>query len=384
MIKRKNFIILFLILFIVLSLYVYNFFIKDENNIIIKKMKNDTSVVLPDVDKYYVPDGKYSIDVYKVSSRYSKRYGMLCIEKNSNCDVLALSIPVSNDNAMILDINDKQNFILYKDKDIFLYYVKSRKVKKLKINNNYYSYKIGYDNIKNNVIGIIFKNKSTSNYSYYNIQLDKIIVADKYEELIQLDNGYLQGIVNNTSYLVDNGANEEYLSNKGCNYYNIQGDIKKYFIILDKQCNNNDTIDIYTSNFNLLVKNIKKKDYSLDDQSYLYVNNKNRVVKYDVGGNKIDTSDRYDDIKELIQEYAVVIKDNKIQIVSNNNFVVTLGKWKKNYVYDTLSGYHNRGNREGIYVIVRYKIDSLEGIEYFFNPYTGSVEKKELETIMED
>jgi hypothetical protein len=141
---------------------------------------------------------------------------------------------------------------------------------------------------------------------------------------------------------------------------------------------------MYTSDLKKIVSKINDNDYSIDDNAYLYINDHNRIIKYDSEGKKKDKTSRYDEIKDLIEEYAVVLDDNKLMIVSNNNVVVNLGKWKKDYVYDSLSGYHKRLGKEGIYVIIRYNKDSFDGIEYFFDPYSGSIEKNELKTIMEN
>ena len=381
--NKKVLTILFIILFILIVSFIYNFYLKEDGNVIIKKIRND-EIARPDInlDDYEKTTGKYELEVYKVSSRYSRNYDNLCLNKSDSCDKVAFSFFVNTKDAKILDIDEEQSFILYKDEDIYLYHIKTGKKRMINIKNKYYEYKIGFDNIKKNVVGIIYKNKKDDKYSYYNIELDKVIYNNKYEQINNIGEGYLSTKIDKKSYLVSNTEDKEYLTTVSCSDYIIKGMIDGYYIIENNSYNDKNTI--YTSDFKKIASNIHSSNYSIDDSAFLYINEDNRIVKYDSNGKKKNKTTRYDEIMDLIDEYAIVINDNKLMIVSNNNLVVNLGKWRKEYVYDYSSGYHKRPGKEGIFVVIRYNKDVFDGIEYYFDPYNGRVEKRELKTIMEN
>jgi hypothetical protein len=116
---------------------------------------------------------------------------------------------------------------------------------------------------------------------------------------------------------------------------------------------------IYTKDIKLIEKNIKDENMSIDEKGNLYLTKDNKYAKeYNPNGKLIKTSSKYD-IKMLINEYIVAIKNNNLILSTINNKEIKIGTWdnKNNKLETSLSGINidDENNEKELYLIVEDK-----------------------------
>ena len=333
----------------------------------------------------YNKDHKYSIDIYKNES------GILCGRYHEeSCNILALSVPVDNDDVRLLDYKGTYNngYILYMEKNkIKIYGTKNNNVKVL--NNLDISYKNYYIIMKNDVIGISYNNNNYKNIisnecKFYDIK-DGKNKYDKYCIIDSIDNTNYLEAVNNVKYISDMEylyydnflidintgnaiINEE--NDSKCGRYSINGS----FIVHTDTCNDLSSKKYYTINGKLI--NEINNQYLIDqydNKLYFYENDTIYVVDKD--GNIVSTN-KFNGYKiELIsRNYVVAIKDNKLVMINLDDFKeYEIIDWDSNYYFNYMvSGYVENNNKNGYYLIIDYN-NKEPYKELFFDPNTKEV-----------
>lgn len=332
---------------------------------------------------------KYTMDVYKTVSN------VLCNSKEINdiCKTKAFTIKTESNGANILT-NDTKNIVLYNDNGLKIYNDKTKNIIKVDLESNYDAYDLNVYN--DEVIGIVYKNID-ENSSYYDLTTKKSKFVKTYQNLDILDNNYLSAYTYTDDeafgYLLNIKDEKVELSDKSKEIpsisYNINKYNDKYFYTLSycvdvctlEAAYSNDKKEIYKLPEDRSENYFLEFDYSFS-KGYLYLNENNVVKKYDSTGKLINTSNRYENFKQLVQDKIIYVKNSNLVVEDlNDGSSKEIVKWNNSYNYDIyLSGYYTRDDldklnepdkKEGLYLVIYYqsKIGDNYGMEYC---YTGS------------
>ena len=355
-----------------------------------------------------------SMEVYYKTSEF-------CKSNFNGCDN-SFKIATETTDTKIFDTYKKE-YILYKDDTkTKLYSASSKKSKDINISNEYDFYNLVVDSKTNDPVGIIYNEGDSKIRNYYSIILDKDIYNNIYHDLSDIDGNYLSGgkyecnkscdfvsvdllsareekILNSakaTKEDTDEGSSKrfDYISNNNYRYYALVTmlDGYSYNKIYDE-----DLKEILSFNgYGIFENNI-----SVNDKGQIYIVNDNKLNIYDNTGKQVNSISTYDKILQLVDEYIIAIKNNKLVIATIDGLEKTICEWKDNNNYHSgLSGWYETNGKNGIYMVVEdpnisteevwdyYKnsgskeitsIDELIGIdlgyEYYYIPTTGEVGK---------
>lgn len=357
-----------------------------------------------------------SMEVYYKTSEF-------CKSNFNGCDN-SFKIATETTDTKIFDTY-KKGYILYKDgTKIKLYSASSKKSKDINISNEYDFYNLVVDSKTNDPVGIIYNKGDSKIRNYYSIILDKDIYNNIYHDLSDIDGNYLSGgkyecnkscdfvsvdllsareekILNSakaTKEDTDEGSSKrfDYISNNNYRYYALVTmlDGYSYNKIYDE-----DLKEILSFNgYGIFENNI-----SVNDKGQIYIVNDNKLNIYDNTGKQVNSISTYDKILQLVDEYIIAIKNNKLVIATIDGLEKTICEWKDNNNYHSgLSGWYETNGKNGIYMVVEdpnistdevwnyYKnlpeddrdIESKEdlksvdlGYEYYYIPTTGEVGK---------
>ncbi len=395
--KRKNkvlliFLIIFIILFFAASGYiVYDKFFNKKEPIEQKEEKKEETE-----EKEPEENLPYTLSIPK------SEYGYLCKVASEGCSS-SLEIPTKTEDAKLLAISSLSNIVLYKDDVLRTYNVKSKKIDKIKLEDAYDAYDIATNEDETEVIGIIYKDgEKTVDYSttydlvgFYNIKLDTKLYEDKnYNYIYSISDKYIGATTENEeatqNHLLSTTKEEEILHKYGtCVMYDTEDE----FILEKEGCIGEQGATIYTPDKKVLAQELSSNEFSIYNKQ-LYFKQDNKVVIYNIKGNKVKESSNYQEVLDIIENYVVAVNNNKLIISSlDKDFTKELDDWNdEKYYHYMISGYYkenelsNENEKEaGIYLIVgNHGADSSDssGIEYYFNPETKEVKQYDLPEIM--
>lgn len=335
----------------------------------------------------------YTLNVYKYSS------GAICNEYNADlCKDLAFTIKTKTETAKVIKGEDA--FVLYEDDGLRVYNNYDGKITKLNLENQYSYYYLNYKD--NKILGILYVNQSemfSNKGGYYNIAKSEKMYNFKYDNIILInDSNYLSAIKDKNVYLLS--ANEEKEELVSTN--NNENEFPGYFYV---NCFNNkcfyyvadgDVYNVYKFYSNdkkvIFDKKTSEGQWSFKDK-YLYIVDNKVVKKYDIDGTLMSTSKAFNDVKGLIENYAVYVEDGNLSLINiDNDKSVVLDNWNEHYYFDTfISGYYTRekldnmgekNKPEGIYVVMysNQKIaENIYGKEYCYTK-TGEVKTFDVKT----
>ena len=342
----------------------------------------------------------YTLNVYKYSS------GAICNEYNADwCKDLAFTIKTKTETAKVIKGEDA--FVLYEDDGLRVYNNYDGKITKLNLANEYKHYNIHY--VDNNLLGIIYYTESEDYCKYvlsgyYNIELEKKMYDNKYSHIYAIANSkYLSAALGNKIYLLNTESETEVISesytndNNTCyvmsNGFKVYQNNNKYFYYITDA----DAFSAYKfySDAKKVIydKQVGEAKWSFKDK-YLYIVDDKVVKKYDIDGTLMSTSKAFNDVKGLIENYAVYVEDGNLSLINiDNDKSVVLDKWSDNNYFDTwqISGYYTRekldnmnekDKPEGVYVVIYYKDKDSNGnygMEYCYTK-TGEVKTFDVKT----
>lgn len=263
----------------------------------------------------------------------------------------AFRIKVSYKNAKVLDIDStRELFVLYDDNGLCVYNVKENSSHKINLLNKYDNYSMLINDELNKIIGIFFYKKDS--LMYYDIIENKTIpiVIDGYDNFTSksISEKYLSLRTSKT------GSNYTFLFNLETGNVDLENESTfpnaivdyeilkykdQYMIFLWTQHNYyNGYLKIYNSNLNLIYESSEEQiseNYVSFSDGYLYINDNGIINKYDMSGNLIFSSEKYNNIKKIISSYVVYVENNNLvfkSIDNNESFILT--KWNDNWKID--------------------------------------------------
>ena len=332
----------------------------------------------------------YTLDVYKQESGY------FCKEKSDYCKDVAFTIKTQTNDAKILYVSE--DYILYNDNQLKIYNVKSKNVKKVKLENSYNQYTLIYDS-EGNVQGILYTSINKKS-GYYNISTNTKMYDLKYDNLYGFNDGFLRACKDKSIYLLNiDNEKEELVYNTGnsCDKYiglgfeitNYNG--KNFYRIVGEP----NTYMLYSNSKKVIYdKEIKEEAISFNNE-FVYFVDGNNIKKYDIDGNLSSTYNLPNNFKGLIANYAVYVENENLSLMdTDKNKSVVLDKWNDDYYFDTwqISGVYSRDRLDkmgennkpaGVYVVVYYKngkdAKGNYGMEYCYTT-TGEIRTFEVKT----
>ncbi len=359
-----------LLLIILVGIFTYGYFNKSEE----KKLTSN--------------ELKYNLEVYKGID------GFICPEGNEECKVSVLNISVENEFAKLIDITDDGNYILLDDNGLILYDVKNDTRKDINLN-GYDEYKLGYDDHVGKVVGIIYyKDKYVNEQTeleefkikgFYNLQNNEKMYEGIYENLVLLNEKYLEGkiVVDSTeenydietSLLLTDEEKKISSVNGMCEDYGIISFANGYYVKERSGCIDVYNTSLYTSNLNLIVEDIEDNKWSYDENGYLYILDGNKVNQYNSEGVVVKTSNEYNQIEQVAKNYILYVDGGMLKITNENDVTLDVVPWYYGNSYDwSTSGYSEE--ESSININIYNSNDMLE--MYRFDENTKEISKLEI------
>ena len=327
------------------------------------------------------------LNVYKMND------GTICLvsEASDSCSELAFQIETENSDAKLVAVDSNNLFVLLDDNGLKLYNIENQEITAVSLEDTYSDYAIYLNNDQDKVIGIVYTN-STGKVGYYNVSLNQKLYDDKYNNISQIDDNYLNASFDTKNYLLN--ANEEIEelvyeqideNDQGVYYQALSYEDKYYFF---EYANESRNVNKIYANDKEVVSETSLPNYFVSFyEGNLYIVDSNTVKKYDIDANLLSTSDTYNDIKELINNNLIYVNDNKLSLVNiDSNENINILDWRDTYSYDAnISRYYTKAEldsmgetdkEEGIYLVIRYSEPDENGNNGVIYCYTNNQELK--------
>lgn len=327
------------------------------------------------------------LNVYKNSDT-----GGLCLsEIDEYCDELAFQIETENSDAKLVAVDSNNLFILLDDNGLKLYNIEAKEITAVSLEDTYSDYAIYLNNDQDRVIGIVIQIQRAK-VGYYNVSLNQKLYDDKYNDINQIDDNYLNASDDTKNYLLN--ANEEIEelvyeqideNDQGVYYQALSYEDKYYFFEYANESRN--VNKIYANDKEVVLETSLPNYFVSFYEGNLYIVDSNTVKKYDIDANLLSTSDTYNDIKELINNNLIYVNDNKLSLVNiDSNENINILDWRDTYSYDAnISRYYTKAEldsmgetdkEEGIYLVIRYSEPDENGNNGVIYCYTNNQELK--------
>ena len=307
-------------------------------------------------------------------------------DDKEDCGKTSISIKTENE-AKKLDVY-LHKYVFYKDNGkLKVYNHETQKSYIINVASNYFSNYFEVDPTTKDFVGIIIRKEDEGKASYYSVVDDKMMYDQKYDDLMFLSKDYLSG---DTSKCVkdedgDDDCNQTYiylLSTNGekvvAQYqvtpdedgyyggerqYGLLQNEKGLYIYVGEFTDAVAYDEVYTKDLKKIVTKTGEADCDIGTDGNLYVNKKGIVTVYDQEGKKIKESKKYD-VLQIISEYIVAIKNNKLIIATVDGEEKELASWnkKKNEYHWMLSGWYEEDGKNGIYLVVQDKNTKIDDV----------------------
>ena len=159
-----------------------------------------------------------------------------------------------------------------------------------------------------------FNYKKDDKFGYYNLNENKNMYYGIYDELY-FDNEYLKGVVDaeglGKTEFIDLKEEKVKISSGYCGWIIEKTD----FIVVDDDCLDNGSYDIYTLDYKKIATDVQS--YYSKDGIISFAEN-NVIVTYDKDGKKVDKSNNYQEILDYNNGYVVYLKDNKLMFTDQD------------------------------------------------------------------
>ena len=379
--KKKNILIICLMAIIVLLIGIlcYVLFIKDKPKGPGNDPKNNPEnkpeeIVLKGLTKEDTSGYSNSIEVY-----YSKNLSEFCMfDEIEECSKEKEIIKTESSDAKKYT-EYKNVYVFYKDNGKYkLYDNRSKKSYVINIGVDYTGYEFLVDSVTLDFVGVTFQKTSDSFYSFYSPEKDEILYENKFRDLYGINKDYLGAreynckksnkkfvdydTCNQTNAKVLSTHEEKELKSKNVSkgseeylfdaLYNDKGLYFTYGNYLDGYAYS----AVYTESFNKILTKTGEYDTSIGTDGNLYSNSKGIVTVFDKDGNKIKTSKKFSNVKQVIGEYIVIVKDNNLVITTVDGEETVITSWSKKKTYHSaLSGWYTENGKYGIYLVVANK-----------------------------
>ena len=385
--KKSKFGLVILIIFLIILLFCGGYFIYKK--IYIEDSSNNENNNNDNNNSGNNSENDYSIKIYKTDTNdFCFKYD------ENNCKDLVFIIKTETNNSKVLYQTKK--YILYDDNGLKLYNSNNNEIIKINLENTYDTYE--FMTHDDEIIGIIYGNNN-ENESYYDLTTKTKKFENKYQNLDILDENYLSGyninIVNNQKalYLLNIKDEKEEIklnvkNNPYMRFFLYKYNDKYFYVAGGDDCDDSYEY-IYDNNKKLIYHNedfvTSTSTYNSfnEDKIYIYKNNNKNIEVYDMLGNLIKTSNTYDNVMKVMNNYVVYVNNDYLTITNINNESETkqIVKWDESYSYDTwlFSGYYTRekldmngyyDNNPGFYISIYFQDKDSKGnygITYYFS-----------------
>lgn len=318
---------------------------------------------------------KYTLNVLKSDISYCDS------NKYNTCSDVIYKIKTNVQDAKLY--NATLNFALYNDNGLKIYNNKTKEIIKLNLETNYETYKLHISEDENKIIGIIcysylYNNENNEPRSaYYSLALNKFIYENKYVELFVYSDDFISasdGVYPSYNHLLYTSHEEELISG---NNLSLKETNNSYYIVDSTLYTYH---NIYTKDKKIIASNIDYKNLMFKDDN-LYIINDNKIQKYDVNGNLVETISKYLKPLGFIKEngdYIVYINNNILEIENiNTKEIIKIADWNNKYELTNYSVYLKDDNK--ICIALNEKGKELVGIEYYYSINTKEITSKKID-----
>ncbi len=252
------------------------------------------------------------------------------------------SIKVENKNAKTLAADNlTKRYILYDDNTLKIYDTYKKEIINLNIENKYTNYQILLDSNLEKPTALILTNKENNTKELYNILSQEMINLkdttneEFYDKTKTFDGKYIVA-TNKTGtphydYFINVITKERVL--KGSDYEKdnscsetdskvIKSNDKYYFYVSCTAASSHINEKFYNEEGKLIIDmnsdtSIKTYFHYSVNNGYLYVANKDTILKYDNTGKLLETNEDYKDIVQLANNYVFYLDSSKKLTITN-------------------------------------------------------------------
>lgn len=360
--KKKNNLTIVVVILIILVLGLGGFIIYDK---VLNNEKNDNN---------------YSLNILK-------KHISDCVV-NQDCENVVYTIKTNNSKAKIYTTID--NFVLYNDGGLKIYNHKTKEIVDINLETAYESYSFHLSEDKNKIIGVIGYSNLDNNQPksvYYNLVLNKKMYENKYVVLHAYTDDFIAAsdtLYPSHDHLLYTSREEEFLSG----YHLYFKKTRNGYYIVDETFYEYPAI--YTKDKKLIASNVDYKNLRFIDD-YLYIINDNKIQKYDLNGNLVETISKYLKPLGFIKEfgendsetYIAYVKDDILEV---ENLKTQEGRriadWKDEYELTNYSVYIKDENKICIAILKEFlDYNKIVGIEYYYDLTTGEITSKKINSL---
>lgn len=310
---------------------------------------------------------KYSLTIYRDEE------GNVCLDKSVHCKNEYLTIKVESENARFIDLADNLKYVLIDDNGLQLYNLEDETRDKIDLN-GYEQYALMSEENSDDLFGIAFYKDRFINSveredykisGFYNIEKKKKIFEGEYRDLRLLNKKYLVAFSEEdaeedgevTNYLLSTEEEKVVKSVKAmCMDYSTLKVKDGSYILERSGCVGVASVTVYTEDMKQISESVPEYFVSSDDEGNVNIVKDNQVVKYNLRGEKVGTSNHYTNILQVAKGYIIYLENNKLKITDDKDIDVEVVEWNQEYSYDGgSSGYRGEdfegdNNEIGIYM----------------------------------
>ncbi len=304
--------------------------------------------------------------IYKNNNGLPHDSNLLCCSTNE----VYTKIKTETDNAKVLNVSEKGNYILIQDGKLKLLNTNTNELKVINLEPIYERYQlqtIGNDKL----LGITYYKDNnyyeTNHAGYYDLQTNKKLYEDKYS-IIKAENEYYLIAINKDGeeFVLSSNEEKELFRNSNLDN-NVKTSILVYKdkILLSKYIKKKNKYNLYNTNYDLLLENIsllsvkEDKIYTIQNDFLIIYNFElNKLIECDISNYNIEF---------ITNQYAIFVNNDILFLLDLNTLVETrVYGLEKIYTFaNTYQGYKKFGiheenkNKEGIYIYLT-KIENKE------------------------
>ena len=270
--------------------------------------------------------GEYELKIYGNSNGY------ICLEGETLCNNVVFTIPTDTNDAKLLTVSEYQSFLLFKDNTLKVYNLDTKEVTELKLENKYDEYELVTNTKDTLLVGVIYKKGNTT--GYYNIQKDKKLYENKnFDEIYPINEKVIGAVKNDEekNYLLSTETDKIINTADGeCIKYSTEDD----FILQKEGCMGEPTVEIYSSNANIIASNLYSKDYSITNGE-LNIIEDNQMVTYTKEGSVKEESKQYNKLLQIVGNYMIAVDTtNELIVTDGKDLRIVVTPWNENYYYN--------------------------------------------------
>ena len=392
-------IIILLVMGLVYMLFFYNDKTTPKNNDNLREQENDKDTKEDNNEnEKEEKQGDYELIVYVAREG---NWSQIFANPTDNATKVGIKVNSSNAKFITSEGDNTGSFFLYNDKGIKLYDLNNKKSMNIDISDNYSEYYLILSNDEKSVIGIAYNDKDHL-ATYYNLKTKKEMYKNKYKMpenkfFAGVDDNYIYALTKDMTYLLSTNSEKviKSVKNDSDSYfghiYSSYGKNDKHIYTLEMCFEDGCTIEkIYNNQLNEFFSgNVDEERNFYIYNEAIYLNDNNKIKKYNMDGKLLETKDFEGEIVRVIRDYVVYVNNQKVILenVDDSSEIKEISPiTEKDNISTYDSGYYTRedldnlgekNKKEGLYIVIEYPDKDQKGnygMEYCYTPNKQIIE----------